>query len=170
MLRLLTAIAVFAAGCYEDPDYRATRFKCDALHVCPAGQTCVAGACTPGGNPVIDASSGDGGFRADGVVCGATTCPVGQQCCADITSSPRCTAIGAACTGVTAVCDGIEDCNGFACCSDPGNLTYTCTTSTRCDVEQICRDAADCTDPGLRMCCFGVGAPGAPWGSCRPAC
>lgn len=157
---LLTAMCLFAMGCYETPDYAATRFKCDAAHICPDNQICVSGACT-----------GNGGGASVGVSCGSTTCGAGQQCCLDFVSAPYCIALSASCDGVDAACDGIEDCQGNACCEGIG-LDIACSSTTTCPTgqDQICRDPSDCANSATKQCCFDVGLPGEPWGRCRPAC
>lgn len=150
---------MLAAGCYSAPDYGGTRFKCDADHGCPEGQTCIAGFCNEGsGSNQVDAAS------VTGVLCGGTTCAAGQKCCADVLAGPTCMALGATCAGLSATCDGIEDCNGMPCCD--GNPSIACGTTC---ASQICREAADCTDPGAPMCCLGVG-PSEPWGRCFATC
>lgn len=159
---LLTAMCLLAMGCYEAPDYAATRFKCDAAHTCPDNQICVNGAC----------SGGNGRSSTVGVSCGAITCTASQQCCLDIVSPPYCTALSASCTGITATCDGIEDCHGNACCEDIG-LSIACSGTTTCPSlgqDQICLDTGDCTNPAAKQCCFGDGLPGEPWGRCEPIC
>ena len=159
---LLATLYVFAIGCYSDPDYAATRFRCDTAHVCPDGQVCVNGACS-GGSPSGQA----------GVACGGTTCGAGQVCCLDFIAGPSCMASSADCDGAVATCDGVEDCNGNACCERALGLPITCGSTAICvgpAAEQICRDAADCTDPSARACCFGLGLPGEPWGRCESSC
>jgi hypothetical protein len=161
---LLTAMCLFALGCYEAPDYAAARFKCDATHACPDGQICVSGACSGGG--------GGSSSNAVGVTCGAITCAADQQCCLDFVTMPHCTALGASCDGFAATCDGIEDCKGNACCQGIG-LDISCGATTTClnqDQGQICLDPSDCTNPAAKLCCFGGGLPGEPWGRCAPIC
>jgi len=162
---LLTAMCLFAMGCYEAPDYTATRFKCDAVHACPDNQVCVSGVCSGGG-------SGGDASRAVGVTCGATTCAVDQQCCLDFLTALRCTALGTSCDGIAVTCDGTEDCGGTACCGDIG-LSIGCTGTAICPnpgQDQICRDTSDCTSSVAKQCCFDVGLPGEPWGRCTPFC
>jgi hypothetical protein len=169
VVRMIAAIALLCASCYDDPNYTATRFKCDPTHGCPAGQQCVGGQCTPQGADAAIPTTDAAGAKADGVVCGAAICTAQQQCCAEFAGQPSCTPIGAACTGVAATCDGLEDCNGGACCFDLGRATVACAASCA-QLPQVCRDAADCTDPMSRLCCLGSEPPGAPWGICRPIC
>jgi hypothetical protein len=163
---LLTAMCLFAMGCYEAPDYTATRFRCDPTHACPGTQVCVSGACSGGGN---DSGTSD----PAGVSCGAITCAADQQCCLDFITLPHCTALGASCDGIAATCDGLEDCRGNACCEGAFGLPIVCGSTPICpspDQDQICRDADDCTNPLARQCCLGVGLPAEPWGRCRPGC
>ena len=161
---LLTAMCLFAIGCYEAPDYTATRFKCDAAHACPGTQACVAGQCSGGG--------GSDTSNLVGVTCGSITCAADQQCCLDFLAQLHCTAVGASCDGFAATCDGIEDCRGNACCELLG-LDVGCSSTLSCPnpgQDQICRDTTDCTSPAARQCCFGDGLPGEPWGRCEPIC
>jgi hypothetical protein len=158
---LLTAMCLFAMGCYEAPDYTATRFKCDATHACPDSQVCVSGVCS-GGNV----------SKVVGVSCGAITCAVDQQCCLDFVLTLRCTALGTSCDGIGVTCDGTEDCGGNACCEGI-SLSIGCVGTAICPnpgQDQICRDATDCTGPVARQCCFDDGLPGEPWGRCAPFC
>lgn len=164
---LITAMCVLAIGCYEAPDYTATRFKCDSTHACPGNQSCVNGACTGG--------IGDAGVSSQiGVACGGTTCVAGHTCCLDFAFGPGCVVGGgAACDGIVVTCDGVEDCGGNACCESGIGFQISCSSSLLCTspgVSQICRDATDCTDPTAKMCCYDVGLPGEPWGRCRPGC
>jgi hypothetical protein len=157
---LLTAMCLLAMGCYEAPDYTATRFKCDTAHVCPDNQICVSGTCSRGG----------GGPDTVGVSCGQITCAVDQQCCIDIVDAPHCTALNQSCDAIAATCDGIEDCHGNACCEQI-DLSIACSGAATCSgQDQICLDTADCTNPAAKQCCFGDGLPGEPWGRCRPTC
>ena len=139
-------------GCYTDPDYGASRFKCDDTHGCPDGQTCISGACSPGS---------DGGVI--GVSCGVETCGGGQQCCAGFGVTPHCIDLTMSCTGTVATCDGTEDCGGDPCC-DVGGSTIECGTSC---TNRICRDPSDCPQT-LPMCCPSL--TGAPWGRCSFSC
>lgn len=162
MLQLLTALAVLLAGCYQDPDYAGTRFRCDTAHACPDGQECVAGVCSGAVHGGTDV----------GVLCGTTVCSADQQCCADFINGPRCTAQSAQCNGISATCDGIEDCAGKACCEGASALSIACGTATTCPIAQIevCRDATDCTDPDTPACCLDATTPNEPWGRCLPGC
>jgi hypothetical protein len=145
-------LAIALVGCYSDPDYNGTRFRCDDDRGCPPGQTCVAGFCEGGGG---------GG---DGVVCGSDTCGAGDQCCADFISGvPVCIPVTASCNGFGATCDGVEDCDGNPCCQNG--------SSVACGIDcgdRACLQPADCpaSEP---MCCFDLGT-GEPWGRCLQAC
>jgi len=78
----------------------------------------------------------------------------------------------ASCEGLSATCDGIEDCGGNACCEGI-DLSIACRATPQCliqDTDQICRDASDCTDPAAKQCCFVDGVPGEPWRRCKPIC
>lgn len=168
--RLLAVIAALVAGCYQDPDYGGTHFKCDASHACPGSQVCVNGSCAAGvgGGP-------DGGVTGgNGVLCGTSTCTAGQQCCAEFSGGLSCAPTGTSCiAGFAATCDGIEDCGGLACCMDGADRApASCSTMAACRSlpDQLCRDAMDCTDPQARQCCFGVGSLNEPWGRCLPGC
>jgi len=151
----LAAIAMLLAGaaCYDAPDYGATTFRCDATHGCPAGQTCVAGLCR-----------GGGGTQGDGVACGAQVCASGLQCCVDFIDPPICLPAGVMCVGLSATCDGLEDCQTGTCCRVGAGAE--CTTAS-CN-DPICREPADC--PAAQpMCCTGI-TTGEPWGHCMTIC
>mgnify|MGYP000726993919 CR=1 FL=1 len=175
MTRWLAVLALVGAGCYQDPDYGGTQFRCDPAHACPAGQQCVAGLCTRADAPVDAPGAvvdGPPSGLPDGVACGGVVCPSTQWCCAPFMGLPRCVTATAACDGVAAACDGVEDCGGQACCEDVVGEVASCTTARTCSVarEQLCRSDADCTDPGAARCCLGAGVPPAPWGLCEPMC
>ncbi len=157
-------LVLLAIGCYEAPDYAGTHFKCDDNHGCPDGQQCVAGVC--GGNG-SGSNMPDAATSSAGVICGASVCTGGQKCCADFLSGPHCIAAGASCTaGISATCDGVEDCSGGACCAN-GSVTVECQTT--CSGQTICRDAADCVNSGASMCCPSIGTM-EPWGKCSNVC
>jgi hypothetical protein len=154
--RVLLVILGLVAGCYQDPDYSGTRFRCDDVRGCPAGQTCIGGMCS-------DGSGGPDAGGADGVACGSQRCANGDQCCVDFIGAPSCLAAGVTCAGFAATCDGIEDCDGNACCREGAAIAC----GAACN-EQICLEPADCP-PGAAMCCFGI-TLGEPWGHCLAAC
>jgi hypothetical protein len=161
MLRAVIASLAVVAGCYADPDLGATRFRCDDAHACPAGQACVDGVCS--------ADPGDGGDDAGveaEVTCGAGGCGVGEEFCADFVAGPRCQLAAAGCTGIAATCDGLEDCALGSTCCDLGGGVVGCAPACQ---NQICREPADCTNPGAPACCFGIGTD-EPWGRCLAAC
>jgi hypothetical protein len=63
----------------------------------------------------------------DGVVCGASSCSVGQSCCVSVTgttTSAMCLAPGGTCNGAKLACDGPEDCSSGMqfCC---GMITFS---------------------------------------------
>lgn len=145
-----------AAGCYSAPDYSSAHLKCDADHGCPPDQACVNGFCDPDGVPSVSVECG-------GVVCGAD-----QACCVDVDGNVTCIAAGVSCEGVSATCDGAEDCNGGACCLASLGADASCGDNT-CD-NQLCREDEDCRMAGASICCFGLGLPGEPWGRCGPTC
>lgn len=153
MRLVLATIGVFLIGCYSDPDYGATRFKCDAAHACPADQRCVDGACTGGAGV------------AGTVACGSASCAADQKCCSDFLGGLACVALADSCAGTEAACDGIEDCNGNACCASLAGFSIACGAAT-CD-DQICLDASDCTSDAAKQCCLGGGDP---WGHCKATC
>lgn len=156
---VLAAILGILTGCYGDPDYGGTQFKCDATHGCPDGQTCIEGRCSGGG------SGADAAVSSMGVACGATVCTSTEKCCVDIIVAPRCVPLGTTCAGFEATCDGIEDCNGDPCCNN-GGMSIACGITCQ---NQICREPADCTNPGAMMCCDIPGTD-EPWGRCFSAC
>lgn len=158
------AVLVVLIGCYEAPDYSGTRFKCDDEHACPDGQLCINGFCggsTSGQDGAIDSPPSD-----LGVACGEMTCGANEKCCANILGTPSCIALSATCAGITATCDGTEDCAGTPCC-ETGGGTITCVTT--CSGQHVCRDNADCTDPTQPACCM-IPGTGEPWGRCFAAC
>lgn len=152
-------LVLLAVGCYEAPDYSGTRFKCDDAHPCPSGQACVNGVCG-GDSTTVDAPASE-----IGVACGDTTCAENQKCCADLLGGPSCVAQNSVCAGVSATCDGIEDCDGNPCCETNG----VAACATTCAGNMICRQNADCTNPGQPACCMITGT-GEPWGRCLAAC
>ncbi|MBS1121306.1 MAG: hypothetical protein H6Q90_3534 [Deltaproteobacteria bacterium] len=153
MIRLVVMLSILA-GCYADPDYGSSRFKCDETHGCPDGQTCIAGMCSP------DPGAGDGGVSS--VACGAETCGDGQKCCVGFAVAPRCIDLAMSCAGAAATCDGVEDCGGDPCC-DSGSTIACGTTCT----SRICREPSDCA-VAQPMCCTSL--TGAPWGRCGQFC
>ena len=160
---------LFAVGCYSAPDYGGTHFKCDAEHACPDNQPCINGYCngdggSGSGNPDSNMGQPDAG-GANGVICATATCGTGMKCCFDFISAPVCTPLAQACNGLSATCDGVEDCDGSPCC-DVSN-TISCGTVS-CQ-NQICREAADCKNPNTPLCCTNTGT-GEPWGHCYNAC
>src|SRR5690348_2561204 len=112
-------LVMLAIGCYEAPDYSGTHFKCDDMHACPAGQTCMNGFCSGGGS---GSGMPDAPTQANGVKCGAETCSGTQQCCVDFISGIACTAVGAQCNGFSATCDGKEDCGTGVCCGNSATI------------------------------------------------
>jgi hypothetical protein len=129
------------------PDYGHTAFRCDAEHACPAGQVCTHERCRRGVPAGIY-----------GVVCGAQTCDLTQQCCFYDEGGPRCIAAGDVCPDKAALCDGVEDCqSGDRCCGDSTMLAC----DARCDTY-VCREDDDCpsTEP---HCC---NEDGEPWREC----
>jgi hypothetical protein len=155
---------MLAIGCYEAPDYGGTRFKCDADHPCPPGQTCVSGTCNGGGgNGSIDAA-----VPHASVACGTMTCGAGEKCCATLINVPTCIALAATCAGISATCDGVEDCNGGACCDGSGGSQQIACAAT-CTSTTICRENTDCPN-NAPMCCMGIGGTNEPWGRCFAVC
>lgn len=142
---LLSCLLVLASC---TPDYGHTAFRCDDEHRCPADQTCITGRCRRG------APTGDG------VVCGAATCTLTEQCCLYSFGPPRCIAAGELCPNTSALCDGVEDCaSGDRCCGDGEALLCDATCA-----DYVCRDAADC--PSIEPYCCGATAQ--MWGQCSP--
>jgi hypothetical protein len=155
-------LAMLMIGCYEAPDYSGTRFKCDVDHPCPPGQTCVSGTCNGNGsNGSVDAPT-----QSAGVLCGATTCDVGEKCCATFINVATCIAVGATCAGIAATCDGIEDCTGGTCCEGGGGQQIACAAT--CTATTICRENTDCPN-SAPMCCPNIGTM-EPWGRCFTVC
>lgn len=140
-------------GCYSDPDFERTQFKCDDTHSCPTGKLCFEGACL---DPLA----------VPGVQCGPRKCAPDEKCCADF-DGPACVGPQAPCDGPSTTCDGIEDCDGAPCCES--GQTGSCGTADACPAR-LCRDNEDCaTDPIGRACCFDA-ADIPPWGRCQTVC
>ena len=136
------------------PDYGHSAFRCDVEHGCPTGQTCIFDRCRradPSGN-------GSG----DGVICGGEMCKLSEQCCVnDNDDTALCAEAGAICPGVSALCDGKEDCGGVdRCCADGDAVTCDETCKT-----YACRDDDDCP-LAAHTCC---GATAKTWGECSNA-
>jgi hypothetical protein len=132
---------VLLAACwsYDDPNYNFYEFRCDDTHGCPKGQSCKSGLCQ---------------FQAstyDGVICGASHCEDGDQCCfAD--GMTRCLAATESCSGtdsIAARCDGLEDCpQGTTCCAGVIQAA-ACRQGDTCS-DRLCLDSTDC---GGNYCC-----------------
>lgn len=123
-------MCLVSACSYADPSFDTVLFRCDPEHGCPTGETCLGGTCQ------------HAAATHDGVKCGTATCSPGQQCCITVINAPACIAGTAACPGLGAYCDGVEDCDsGSQCCQgdavvcDPaGCLSAVCVTSADCSV------------------------------------
>jgi hypothetical protein len=137
-----------------------------------------------GADAVADDADGatDAPIDAAGVICGASTCPVGQVCCVNPTDAGFSFTCATSCdAGATLSCDGPEDCPSAApfCCANvdvvgtPPSCTLTsgnaacaetCATSfvLNCPSKatvRACKKAADCTEPAFSNCCtFSDGA------------
>ena len=138
-------LAWFLAGC--TPDYAHTAFRCGADPDCPTDQHCLVGRCRRGT-----------ALHGDGVLCGESVCGSTQQCCVDGENPARCLAAGDLCPGLTALCDGDEDCEGGDHCCEAGVVTC----GTDCETV-VCRAADDCPT-GRPNCCFADGSVS--WGTC----
>lgn len=153
---------MLAVGCYEAPDYNGTHFKCDSSHACPNGQPCINGMCGGMGSNMPDAPP----QQANGVKCGSATCTGTQLCCEDFVNPVSCIAPSATCIGISAACDGKEDCAGQLCCQT-GSAAIVCAAS--CGAGQaICIENADCPSQ-MPMCCPPTTIY-EPWGTCRITC
>lgn len=123
------------------PDFAHTAFLCDKQPDCPAGQTCTSGRCWRGTPP-----------DAQTVACGDAGCNVGtQQCCVDPAGGMQCGSAGEVCRGISALCDGPDDCQpGDRCCAD-GNTVFCdqACDHDACQVDRDCPLAAPhcCHDP-----------------------
>jgi len=112
----------------------------------------------------------------DGIKCGATTCAVGQVCCAAVSDAGASMVCADQCEdgGAPMTCDGPEDCAGQTCCSKistgagtPPNCPITAAGATcqaTCELQipmgcpadgqaSLCHTNADCTDPTADRCC-----------------
>ncbi len=120
------------------------------------------------------------GDAAGTVACGPTlTCtPPGERCCVqNVETDPTFSCIPAAdaCPdGVTAACDGPEDCAEVCCLTvtleggRPASATTECTARTDCvglTSVAVCRTLADCPS-GARVCCPAPPASGISSGYC----
>jgi hypothetical protein len=135
----LAWIVMLIASCA--PDFAHTAFLCDKQPDCPAGQTCTSGRCWRGTPP-----------DAQTVACGDAGCNVGtQQCCVDPAGGMQCGSAGEVCRGISALCDGPDDCQpGDRCCAD-GNTVFCdqACDHDACQVDRDCPLAAPhcCHDP-----------------------
>jgi hypothetical protein len=121
----------------------------------------------PGADAVVDAAS-DAAPEADaavGVECGTMVCAPEQECCVtDPAGTPQyeCIASGDPCGGVSAACDGPEDCGGNACCATLMGMSVsaTCDTETECTGGlTLCHTGADCPTLSPNCCALpGTGA------------
>lgn len=139
-------LAWLVAGC--TPDYAHTAFRCGADPDCPTDQHCVAGRCRRGT-----------ALHGDGVLCGASVCGLTQQCCVDGENPARCLAAGDLCPGLTALCDGDEDCDASDHCCEAGVVTC----GTDCETV-VCRTAEEDCPTGRPNCCFADASVS--WGTC----
>jgi hypothetical protein len=110
---------------------------------------------------------------ANGITCGAMQCPVGERCCARTVGMTTTTMCASSCPdgGISAACDGPEDCTGNPCCAQiMANTTSgsSCTTmanacvptysiGTQSGQTRVCHVDGDCTSGGvttnLNRCC-----------------
>jgi hypothetical protein len=113
-----------------------------------------------GSNSMIDAPGPDAFTGGPGVECGTMTCTTGMECCttfANQMASYSCITAGGNCQGVTAECDGPEDCptTGDVCCGHfgggGGGNGVQCDTAGQGCLE-LCHTATDCSMTGA-MCC-----------------
>jgi hypothetical protein len=116
--------------------------------------------------PDADPNAPDAG-EVQGVVCGETTCEIGQDCCVGVGGGGSQTCVEAdTCQGTTISCDGTGQCTaeGEVCCgtaSDGGGTE--CVEADSCQVP-ICQEAEDCPDQGHQCCMVGN------IGFCRNSC
>jgi hypothetical protein len=146
----LLLLAWIVAGC--GPDYEHSAFRCDTMHGCPSGQSCINERCRRGAP------------RDAGLQCGDKTCDVTiEQCCVDGDNLPRCIRAGDECGGVGALCGGTANCQDRdSCCADGD--TIACFASCK---DYACRSDSDCPSQEPNCC----GATAALPGECsKPAC
>ncbi len=108
-----------------------------------------------------DAATNDGGFigtMCQDTVCGGDT----PQCCITLQGG-SCIGANDDCGGVTATCDGREDCQADEVCCGSLQSGASCTNS--CDAQELCNDASDCDSPD--QCCR-FGGFGICLRNCRP--
>ncbi len=166
----LAAVAVLAGGCHRMFDGEVQGFRCEAEGTygppaCPAGETCVAGACTAIGAPFAAPCTSDGDCR-DGTPCidpadfgasGAPRCT--ELCCASsdcgaadngtvcwlppATTGGLCwpaAELGREAPGEGrpgASCKGPSDCRSALC--EGGRCAGACCNDSYCDSDQVCR-------------------------------
>ena len=185
---LLSLGGLVGVGCSSDS---ATSTGGNDASTGDAGQAhdgSTADAASPADGGVADTSSNDGTTTNDGatpmgdagVICGNTTCNVGDVCCGTLADGG--TSATLACMsscpdgGVTLACDSPAQCTGAApiCCADlavgPGTPPQcpfqsgaaACKSACVTQVPQacpgtgrvqLCRVKADCTDPSNANCC-----------------
>jgi hypothetical protein len=111
-----------------------------------------------------DATPGGPADAAIGVACGAAaTCSTSQECCVTANGdggTSMCISPGT-CQGISARCDGPEDCGGHACCGgvnpQTGMAAVMCIGTDACGAGQIqaCHEDTDCPAQGQAAgkCC-----------------
>jgi|GEM_PF-2660029 len=144
--------ALALAGCYEEPDYSDTRFRCGEGGRCPSGYTCLLGVCERGSS--ID------GAMVQGILCNGTRCDVGDVCCVYL-GTATCRPPGQGPCARTATCDASSATCGAleVCCQTPSGAD--CQSYVTCLGTYVCEgvDDVDCLD----TCCP---TSDGPWGVC----
>lgn len=125
------------------------------------------GGSNDGGGTVGD---GGGAGGPGTVACGNDTCDSDTEECCYQASGTSCVNQGD-CPGVSATCDGPEDCSGggggnpSVCCADIAAGATTCELQNGCDFI-VCKVADDCPDDRPMCCTSGL----VPSGVCRAQC
>ena len=158
---LLVAVALMLGGCSALLDF-------DGTITDAAVDAEVGGDGGDGGDAAIDATVGDAAPLIDGpvapplddagagrITCGAQQCIVGLELCCVTTAMATCRPIGLGCSGgVSALCDGTEDCGRDVCCGimpagplecrayGPG--VDRCSGNFANDRVVICNEPRDC--------------------------
>ena len=152
----LVWVLIAMAGCYHDPDYGGTHFKCGPELGCPSGQACVSGVCSN----EVDASN------PNGLACGPMTCEGGLFCCrmggvySCVTNDIPC--------DYSLRCDaqGAPECTGGSTCCWTDVLNYSDYLFAPC-AQPVCSGDAECTNGSYPHCCASTNYS---WKTCQAAC
>jgi hypothetical protein len=154
---LLSFASCLFIGCGDDaPNTTNDAATSDAA----TGDAATGDAATGGDADTPDAAvdATPAGDAAVGVQCGQGLCEPDQDCCVTDTGGGalqyECIPSGDICEGVSAECDGPEDCGGNACCATlmGTSVNATCDTEPECTGGlTLCHTSDDC--PALSPNC-----------------